>query len=189
MDAVGREMAMSKKIRLATAWLAGCSGCHMSLLDLHEELIGLFDAVELVFSPLADVKEFPAEVDITLVEGAVANLDNLELAEIIRSNSRLVISFGDCAVTGNVTSLRNQIPVEDLLSAVYREGAASLPGSGDAEGIVPKLLPRVLPLHQVVKVDAYLPGCPPSPQRISAAINALLAGELPKLPPDMRTFG
>ncbi|HRK67879.1 MAG TPA: F420-nonreducing hydrogenase, partial [Hyphomonas sp.] len=98
-----------QKLRFATAWLGGCSGCHMSFLDLDEKLIDLADKIVLVYSPIADVKEFPENVDVTLVEGAVANLDNLKLAQEIRARSRLVVSFGDCAVTGNVPSLRNKL--------------------------------------------------------------------------------
>jgi len=175
------------KIKFATAWLGGCAGCHMSFLDLDEKLIDLADKIELVYSPIADVKEFPEGVDVALVEGAVANLDNLKLAQEIRAHSRLVVSFGDCAVTGNVPSLRNKLGVDDLLTAVYHEG----PGRhlADDDGVLPKLLPKVLPLHQVVKVDAFLPGCPPDADRIWAAVSALLAGEPVVLEPEMRTFG
>lgn len=175
------------KIRLATVWLGGCSGCHMSFLDLDEKLIDLADKIELVYSPIADVKEFPADVDVTLVEGAVANMDNLELAQQIRARSRLVVSFGDCAVTGNVPTLRNKLGVDDLLTAVYHEGPGRHPTGG--ETVMPKLLPKVLPLHQVIKVDAFLPGCPPDADRIWAAVSALLAGEPVVLEPEMRTFG
>ena len=104
------------KIRLATAWLGGCSGCHMSFLDLDEKLIDLFEAADLVYSPIADIKEFPENVDVTLVEGAIANVDHIHLAKQIRANSKIVVSFGDCAVTGNVLVLRNKLGVEDLLT-------------------------------------------------------------------------
>ena len=96
------------KPRIATAWLGGCSGCHMSFLDLDERLIDLADKIELVYSPIADIKTFPENVDVTLVEGAVTNSENEEMAHLIRKNSRLVIAFGDCATTG--TSLRCVIP-------------------------------------------------------------------------------
>jgi NAD-reducing hydrogenase small subunit len=178
----------NSKIRLATAWLGGCSGCHMSFLDLDERLIDLAEAVDLVYSPIADVKQFPQSVDVTLVEGAVANVDHLELAKEIRACSRIVVSFGDCAVTGNVTSLRNHLPVDDLLTQVYREGPGRSP-SGDSDGIIPILLPRVLPLHQVIPVDAYIPGCPPDPERIWAAVKSLLQGEPVMLDKEMRFFG
>lgn len=185
-EQVDREARERGKIRLATAWLGGCSGCHMSFLDLDELLLTLAEKADLVYSPIADVKEFPEDVDVTLVEGAVANLDHVELAEQIRARSKLVVSFGDCAITGNLTALRNHLPVDDLLTKVYHEGPGRAP-TGDA--IMPALLPKVLPLHQLIEVDAYIPGCPPDPQRIWAAVSALLAGETVELPADMRRFG
>ena len=119
-----------QKIRLATAWLGGCSGCHMSFLDLDERLVDLLlHQVDLVYSPIADIKVFPDDVDVTLVEGAVANVDHLELAYQIRAKSKLVVSLGDCAVTGNVTSLRNRLGVEDLLTQVYQGGPGAVPSS------------------------------------------------------------
>jgi NAD-reducing hydrogenase small subunit len=160
----------------------------MSFLDLDEHLIELFAVADLVYSPIADVKEFPKNVDVTLVEGAVCNEDNLKLAYEIRERSKVVVSFGDCAVTGNVPSLRNQVGVDDLLTAVYREGPGSAPRGTD-DGILPALLPKVLPLHQVIPVDAFLPGCPPDPERIWAAVQSLAAGEALVLEPEMRTFG
>lgn len=182
-------MGEEKKIRLATAWLGGCSGCHMSFLDLDEGLLELAQKVELVYSPIADPKHFPENVDVTLVEGAVANIDHVELAKEIRARSKIVVSFGDCAVTGNVTSLRNVLPVDDLLTAVYREGPGQTPRGGEADRVMPKLLPRVLPLHQLIQVDAFIPGCPPDPQRIWAAVSALLSGQPVALSPEMRRFG
>ncbi|MDJ0770090.1 MAG: hypothetical protein QNJ12_14915 [Ilumatobacter sp.] len=166
--------------RLATVWLGGCSGCHMSFLDMDEWLFDLAAAADVVYSPIADVKAFPGDVDVTLVEGAVANEDNEELARQVRANSRLVISFGDCAVSGNVTAMRN--PLGDPLAILERiyveapERDAQVPA---ADGIVPPLLPQVRPLHKVIPVDAYLPGCPPPADRIRAAIEALLEGSLP----------
>jgi NAD-reducing hydrogenase small subunit len=178
-----------KKIRLATAWLGGCSGCHMSLLDLDERLIDLFEAVELVYSPIADIKTFPKAVDVTLVEGAVANVDHLELAEAIRRNSTIVVSFGDCAVTGNVTSLRNRLKIDDLLTKVYHEGPGTAPRGLEEDGIMPALLPKVLPLHQVIDIEAYLPGCPPDPDHIWQAVSTLLEGRPVRLTQEMRYFG
>jgi NAD-reducing hydrogenase small subunit len=175
------------KLRLATVWLAGCSGCHMSFLDLDEFLFDLAEKVDVVFSPVgSDVKIYPENVDIALVEGAVANVDNLELALQVRQRTALVISFGDCAVTANVPGLRNLLDGgHDGAKAVLERGYLELADATGqlpfAPGIVPELLPRVLPLHEVIPVDIYLPGCPPSAERIREAITPLLAGERPAM--------
>lgn len=162
----------------------------MSFLDLDERLIDLLmNQVELVYSPIADIKKFPENVDVTLVEGAVANVDHLELAHQVRANSKLVVSFGDCAVTGNVTSLRNRLGVDDLLTQVYQNGPGGVPRGNEADHVLPALLPKVLPLHQVIAVDAYITGCPPDPERIWLAVLALVKQELPAFSSAQRRFG
>jgi NAD-reducing hydrogenase small subunit len=165
--------AHTRRLRVATAWLGGCSGCHMSFLDLDEALFDLAERADIVFGPLTDAKVFPADVDLTLVEGAVANEDNLALARQIRANTAVVVSFGDCAVTGNITALRNALGEPDaLLRRVYVERPDR--GGEIPTEVVPALLPQVLPLHEVIAVDVYLPGCPPTAQRIGRALFALL---------------
>jgi NAD-reducing hydrogenase small subunit len=170
------------RLKLATVWLGGCSGCHMSFLDLDEWLIDLAGQVEVVFSPLADVKEYPAGVDVALVEGAIANQEHLHMIRLVRSRTRVLISFGDCAVTGNVTALRNPLGfVESILQRVYVDGV-DLQGQIPAEeGIVPRLLDQVRPVHTVVPVEVYLPGCPPPAGRIRAVIEQVLAGQAPRV--------
>ena len=171
-------------LRLATVWLGGCSGCHMSFLDLDEWLIELARRVELVYSPIADVREFPEGVDVALVEGAVANEEHRDMVRKVRARSRVLVSFGDCAVTGNVTALRNPLGVAlEVLRPVYGEHVP------DEREVVPLLLDRVQPVHAVVDVDFYLPGCPPPARRIRAVLEALLRGEQPVLPPEERRFG
>jgi NAD-reducing hydrogenase small subunit len=169
---------MTRK-RLATVWLDGCSGCHMSFLDIDEHLLELADQIELVYSPLVDRKDFPDAVDITLVEGAVSSEEDLAKIRHIRDHTHILIALGDCAVTGNVPSLRNSIGAESVLRRAYLDPALlnpQLPGED-----VPRLLPIVRPVHSVVNVDVYVPGCPPSANTILHVISELLAGRIPDL--------
>ena len=169
---------VTKKPRLATVWLGGCSGCHMSFLDLDERLIDLAARVELCASPLTDLKDFP-EADFTLVEGVVVNQEDLKSIYTVRKRTKILISLGDCAVTGNVTAMRNALGIDDLLNRAYKETATVVVGMPSGNGVVPRLLPRVRPVHEVVKVDYYLTGCPPSANGIHACLVDLLDGREP----------
>jgi NAD-reducing hydrogenase small subunit len=163
-----------KKVKVATVWLDGCSGCHMSLLDMDAVIISLAQKIDLVYGPLVDAQEFPEDVDVTLVEGAVSSLDDLNKLHKVRQRSHLLISLGDCAVAGNVPAMRNSIPVSKLLQRVYIEGAdenRQVPSDG-----VPSLLKQARPLREFVKVDMCLPGCPPPAKSISRVILDLIEG-------------
>ena len=180
------------RLRLATVWLGGCSGCHMSILDLDEFLLELAPQIELVYSPVVDTKEYPEDVDLCLIEGAVCNEDNLEMLHKIRKRTKLLVSLGDCAITANVPAIRNQLGLtnaESVLQRAYCEGAQTNPGVPREPGIVPSLLERVKPLHEVVHVDYYLPGCPPPADRIKALMSQVLAGAEPKLEGAQLKFG
>ena len=162
------------KLKLATVWLDGCSGCHMSFLDMDERLIELAELVDLVYSPLVDLKAFPDEVDIALVEGAVASVDDEKKIQKVRAHSKTLVAIGDCAITGNVPSMRNPIGPEAILDRAYIQNATlqqQIPCV-----VVPRLLQVVRPIHEFVKVDVYLPGCPPSADTFHRALVALATG-------------
>ncbi len=185
-------IAASPRLRIATAWLGGCSGCHMSFLDLDEFLIELAGKIDLVYSPVIDVKEYPQNVDVCLIEGAVCNEDNLEILRKIRQRTRLLVAFGDCAVTGNVPAIRNQLGagnVENVLQWAYVESAQSNPGVPKEPGIVPALLERVMPVHEAVQIDYFLPGCPPPAEHIKTVLTQVLEGKPPKLEGLQLKFG
>ncbi len=165
------------RLKLATTWLGGCSGCHMSFLDLDEWLLDLAALADIVYSPVIDTKEFPQGVDVTLIEGAVANEDHEHHVRLIRERSRVLVSFGDCAVTGNVTACRNSLGGRDVvLKRSYLELATIRPALPADPGVLPPLVDRVRPVHQVVPVDFYLPGCPPPAERIRPVLEALVTG-------------
>jgi NAD-reducing hydrogenase small subunit len=168
------------KVKVATVWLSGCAGCHMSFLDLDETLVDLAGRIELCNSPLTDLKDFPEEgVDVTLVEGAVANEEQRRLAHRVREKSRVVIALGDCAVTGNVPGMRNGIPSDRLVERIYGKGRTANGALPYKE--VPALLARVSPLHEEIPVDLFLHGCPPPAALIGKAVLSLLEGRAPTL--------
>jgi NAD-reducing hydrogenase small subunit len=180
-----------ERIRFASAWLGGCSGCHMSFLDLDEFLLELAARVDVVYSPIADIKVYPDNVDLCLVEGAICNEDHVELIRTIRQRTRLLVAFGDCAITGNVTSLRNLLGPQnagDVLQRAYLETAAGQPVRPALDGILPPLLARVVPVHALVKVDHFIPGCPPPAARIKAFLLHLLDQAPALAGPDLK-FG
>ena len=169
---------MSKpRPRLATVWLDGCSGCHMSFLDMDERLLEIGQRADLVYSPLVDRKDYPEDVDVCLVEGAVSSEEDLGKIRTIRARTRILVSFGDCAVTSNVPGMRNPIGPAPLLERAYLENATLNPQVPSE--VVPRLLPASLPVHRVVEVDVFLPGCPPSADLIYHTLEELLEGRVP----------
>lgn len=174
------------KAKVATVWLEGCSGCHMSFLDIDERLIELADKIELVYSPLVDNKIFPEDVDVTLVEGAVATDEDIAKIRKIRKRTKLLVSLGDCAVTGNVPSMRNAYTLDEIYDRAYQENVDHQPQRPAA--YLPVLEPRVCPVHEVVKVDVFVPGCPPPADAIWFVVTELLAGRIPD-PSSMTRFG
>ena len=174
-----------KKPRLATLWLDGCSGCHMSVLDLDGMLFSVAQRAELVYGPLVDVQEYPHDVDVAIVEGAISSQDDFEKIRKVRARTRIVVALGDCAITSNVSGMRNRIPVKTLLESVFIERADV------NKGIpldIPVLRKQAVPLHDVIKIDLHVPGCPPPAPAILFVINELLDGRIPDLKSKLR-FG
>jgi len=167
------------KIRFATVWMDGCSGCHMSFLDMDERLLEIIKHVDLVYSPLVDTKEYPENVDVVLVEGAVSSEEDLEKILKIRKRTKLLICLGDCAVTSNVPGMRNRFKVEDVEHRAYIENAQL--NQQIPREVIPRLLPHSRPVHEFVKVDVFIPGCPPEADTIFFALTELVAGRLPDL--------
>jgi NAD-reducing hydrogenase small subunit len=164
------------KPKLATIWLDGCSGCHMSFLDMDERLLELAERVELVYGCLVDTKEFPEGVDITLVEGAVSSEYDLHKIRQVRERTRTLVSLGDCAVTSNVPGMRNPFGPRPALERAYLENS-TLHQQVPSEA-VPALLAESLPVHAWVPVDVFITGCPPSADRILEVILGLVDGKV-----------
>ena len=165
------------KIKLATVWLDGCSGCHMSFLDMDERLLALSSQFDLVFSPLVDFKTYPDKVDVAFVEGAISSVEDEHKILHIRKHTNLLVAMGDCAVTGNVPSMRNPYGPLPILERAYHENAFAQPQTPCQ--LVPALLDKVRPIHEYVPVDLYLPGCPPSADTFFTVVSELLADRMP----------
>lgn len=167
------------KATLATTSLCGCFGCHMSLLDIDDRILQLVDLVEFDRSPVNDIKKIEGEVDIGLVEGGCSNRDNVEVLREFRKHCRTLVSVGDCAINGGIPAMRNLVPLGECLEEAFLGGPSVVNPSGkipDDEEI-PLLLDKVYPCHEVVKVDYFLPGCPPSADALWQALTALLTDQ------------
>ncbi|MCF7936267.1 MAG: NADP oxidoreductase [Synergistales bacterium] len=176
------------KVKLATAWLEVCSGCHMSFLDIDEEIVPLLEKVQICYSPVADPKAIP-KVDVGVISGALGNDEEMEIAREMRENCDILIGWGDCAVFGGINCMRNTYSREEALVEAY----VNSPSTVNPEGIlpgedIPTLLPKALPIDYAVKVDVYVPGCPPDAETILWVFKELLEGRIPKVPVDMMRY-
>lgn len=181
-------MAKAKsKVKIATTWLDCCSGCHMSFLDLDEALVGLLDRIEITASPITDIKEFP-DVDVGIIEGAISTVHDEEVARALRARCKILMVWGDCACFGGICAMRNLFTKDEVLSRYYLETESSTGGKIPSSEDLPPLLEQVKPVNQVVKVDCYVPGCPPDSKAILYAVAELLEGRIPVLPSDIMRF-
>jgi NAD-reducing hydrogenase small subunit len=172
---------MTRKPTIATDWLGGCAGCHMSLLDMDERLVEIVEKATLTSSPITDLKE-PAEtgVDVGVLEGAVTNSSNEEVARKMRQRCRVLVALGDCAVFGGVPAMRNGCGQDVALRRAYLETESTADGTIPCDDELARPQPTC-PVHNIVPVDVHLPGCPPPADAIYAALIALAQGRLPEL--------
>jgi len=163
-----------KKIRVGTIWLDGCSGCHMSFLDMDERIIELSEYMDVVYSPYVDAKEIPEKVDLFIVEGALSTDHDIKIIKEIRKNSKLILALGDCAVTGNISAMKNLFGTEAILQKGYFDLADKNESGKYPSEIVPKLLDKVIPLNEAIDVDYFVPGCPTPADAIYEVIKAII---------------
>ena len=181
---------MSKPV-LATTSLAGCFGCHMSFLDIDERILELIDLVEFNKSPVDDIKTFTKDCDIGLIEGGCCNSENIAVLKEFRKNCKILVSVGECAIMGGLPALRNGISVRECLEEAYLNGPTVGMNSDKVipnDDELPMILDRVYPCHEIVKIDYYLPGCPPTADLIWNALVALVTGDEMKLPYEVVKF-
>ena len=181
---------MSKPV-IATTSLTACFGCHMSLLDIDERILKLIELVEFNKSPIDDIKTFSKQCDIGLIEGGCSNSENIEVLKDFRKNCRILVSLGEFAIMGGLPAMRNGIPIKECLEEAYINGPTVrmntekiLPNDDE----LPMMLDKVYPCHEIVKIDYFLPGCPPTADLIWNALLALVTGDELKLPYEVIKF-
>lgn len=178
----------TRKVTVATCSLAGCFGCHMSFLDIDERIVPLIDLVQFDRSPLTDIKHCSEKVDIGLIEGGLCNTDNVEVLREFRDSCRILVAVGACAINGGVPAMRNRFTVAECLEEAYVNGLGVTGGTIPNDPEIPLLLNQVRPIHEVVRVDYSLPGCPPPADAFWELLTALLEGREPKLDYALRRF-
>ena len=165
-----------KKLVVATTSLAGCFGCHMSFLDIDERILDLVEVVEFNKSPIDDIKEFTKEADVGIVEGGCCNSENVRVLREFRKHCKILISMGQCAITGGLPAMRNGIPLKELFAEAYQDGITVDNKLIPNDEEIPMILDRVYPCHEIVKIDAFLPGCAPRGDLIWEALTAIIEG-------------
>ena len=172
---------MADKIRVASASLCGCFGCHMSLLDIDERILELVKLVEFDRSPITDIKTV-GDCDIGIIEGGVANAENVEVLREFRKHCKVLVALGACAVNGGIPAMRNSVELKECLEEAYIDGIGVTNPKIPNDPEIPMLLNKVHPIHEVVKIDYFLPGCPPTADAIWTFLTELIEGKPISLP-------
>jgi NAD-reducing hydrogenase small subunit len=176
-----------KKLRVATTSLAGCFGCHMSFLDIDERLLELVELIEFDRSPLTDIKHC-GPCDIGIIEGGICNAENVHVLREFRQQCKILVAIGACAVNGGLPAQRNHLDLRDCLQEVYQFSPGVVGGQIPNDPELPLPLDKVHPIHEVVRIDYFIPGCPPSGDAIWKFLTDLLAGRTPRLSHPMLHF-
>lgn len=176
-----------RKLKVATCSLAGCFGCHMSFLDMDERIVALIDHIEFDRSPLTDIKQV-SDCDIGLIEGGLCNEENVHVLEEFRKHCRILVAVGACAINGGVPALRNHYTVQECLEESYLKGLGVVDPQIPSDPELPALLPKVIPIHALVQVDYFLPGCPPPADAFVELLDAVLQQREPRLDYQLRRF-
>jgi NAD-reducing hydrogenase small subunit len=163
-----------QKLRIATIWLDGCSGCHMSFLDMDERLVELSQYFDVVYSPYVDTKEIPNNIDLFIVEGAISSDHDLKIIKTIRKNSKKILALGDCAITGNISAMKNLAGSDAVLQKGYFDLADINKSGKYPQEVVPKLLDKVIPLNEAIDIDYFVPGCPTPADAIYEVLKAII---------------
>jgi len=169
---------MNKKI-IATVSLAGCFGCHMSMLDIDEELLDVMELVSFDKSPLTDIKNFTSRCHLGIIEGGCCNSENIETLRKFRKHCDILVAIGECSIWGGLPTMRNSIPLSECLEEAYLNSVTNEPGNRIVpyHEDLPKILDRVYACNEIVKIDYYVPGCPPDPNHIWKVVKNILFGE------------
>ena len=172
------------KPKIATTSLAGCFGCHMSLLDIDDRILKLIELVDFDKSPIDDIKEFTGRCLVGLIEGGCCNEENVRVLRDFRKHCDILISVGDCAINGGLPAMRNAIPLQECIDEAYKDGPTVYNPNGviPSDKELPLILDRVYPCNEIVKMDYHLPGCPPSADTLWEALVALLNNKPIDLP-------
>ncbi|SFM18158.1 NADP oxidoreductase [Nitrosomonas communis] len=173
-------MTHKPKLKLATTSLAGCFGCHMSFLDMDERIVELLEHIEFDRSPFTDIKQL-GHCDIGLIEGGVCNAENVHVLRTYRASCRILVAVGACAINGGVPAMRNHFSLQECLEEVYLKSPDMINPHIPNDPELPLLLDKVYPVHEVVKVDYFLPGCPPSADTFYRFLSELIEGKEPQI--------